>query len=154
MTVLSAVALRAAVLVIAGVYPALAQDSASPVVSVAIAERYLAVAESAGTAPPATRSLWQRRIDSAHDTLQSVLEWNNRSGRSSSSLRMLVALGRFWNGDTYVGAFERALAAPVAHDSTLRARALNSAAAALPDQGSSENPVVGKGEYRDVGGAA
>lgn len=98
-------------------------------ITAAVSAKYLAVAESAAAAPQA-RAVWQRRLDSARDTLGSVLEWYNERGQSSSSLRILTALGRFWNGPSLVSAFDRALMGPIGKDSVIRARALNTASAA------------------------
>ena len=42
--------------------------------------------------------MWQRRLDGARDTLQNVLLWNNSHQQGGASLRILVALNRFWNG--------------------------------------------------------
>lgn len=105
------------------------QTPPRPSVSDAVSAHYLAVAESASATPQA-RALWQARLDLARDTLESVLEWYNQHDESSSSLRTLLALAPFWNGPSFVSAFERAFAAPVGKDSVVRARALNTASAA------------------------
>ncbi|MDT5059334.1 MAG: hypothetical protein QOF66_7700 [Mycobacterium sp.] len=98
-------------------------------VSQTISAHYLAVAESAAAAP-AQRPIWQRRLDGARDTLENVLVWNNSHQQSDASLRMLVALNRFWNGTSVVAAFEQAFDAPGEKDAVIRARAFNSASAA------------------------
>ena len=94
-----------------------------------VAKHWLAVAESAAAAPPDTRALWQQRLDAAHDTLVAALHWNNEHASSSDNLRILLALGRFWNGAAYVAEWDNALARPLDGDSALRARALNTASA-------------------------
>ena len=93
-----------------------------------VSGHYLAVAESAALAPK-ERAAWQQRLDVAHDTLTSVLAWYDDHERGSESLRLLVALSRFWSGPSLVSGFERALLIPGTQPA-IRARALNSAAAA------------------------
>lgn len=106
-----------------------AQQSARLTVSQTMSAYYLAVAESAAAAP-AQRGMWQRRLDAARDTIENVLLWNNSHNKSVASLRMLVALNRFWTGRSIVTAFEEALGAPGETDPVIRARAFNSASAA------------------------
>ena len=106
-----------------------AQQPPPPVVSQTVSAHYLAVAESAAAAP-AQRAMWQRRLDGARDTLENVLLWNNSHQQSGASLRMLVALNRFWNGTSIVAAFQQAFDAPGEKDAVIRARAFNSASAA------------------------
>lgn len=107
-----------------------------PVVTEAVAAQFLAMVDSAQAAPQA-RAAWQRRLDTTHDTLESVFRWNNEHGQSGSSLRMLNALRRFWSAPALVAAYERAFATPSGKADTVRARAYNSAAAVafqVPDQ--------------------
>ena len=104
------------------------QSSASVVVNSDLAARWLAIADSSALVP-ADRAIWQRRFDTARDTLQSVVDWDIASGRADDALRLLTRFGRFWTGPTMVNAYERALALPAA-DPHIRARALNSAASA------------------------
>lgn len=107
-----------------------------PSITEAEAARFLAIADSAQAAPQA-RAAWQRRLDTAHDTLESVLQWNNAHGQSRASLRMLNALGRFWSAPALVTAYDLAFASPGGTDDAIRARAFNSAATAafrVPDQ--------------------
>lgn len=134
----------ASVLLLAGlltpprIVRAQAQPQARPHPSITEAEaaRFQAIADSAQAAPQA-RAVWQRRLDAAHDTLESILQWNNAHGQSGASLRMLNALGRFWSPPALVTAYELAFASPGGQDDAIRARAFNSAATAafrVPDQ--------------------
>jgi tetratricopeptide (TPR) repeat protein len=110
----------------------LSQSSAPPrdssPITDSIASHYLAITDSASLAPN-ERAAWQRRLDAAHDTLEAVLSWYHTAGRGDEELRMLTALGRFWDGLSLVNGFDRALALPKKQP-VVRARALNSAAAA------------------------
>lgn len=100
----------------------------SPYVTEALSTHYLAVAESAAVAP-GERAVWQRRLDTARDTVENVLAWYANNGRGDEALRLLTPLGRFWAGPFLVSAFERALELP-GTSPAIRARALNTAAAA------------------------
>jgi tetratricopeptide (TPR) repeat protein len=97
-------------------------------VSDSVAAQFLVVAESAAAAPK-DRAIWQRRFDSAHDTLQAVLNRNFNSGRADQSLRTLIAVSRFWSGSSLVSEFDRALNLP-GSSPAIRVRALNLAAVA------------------------
>ena len=118
-----------AVLWIPAVVPAQQQQSGRVPVAEAVSLHYLAVAESALAAPQA-RAIWQKRLDAARDTLESVLAWNNAHDQRTASLRMLIALSRFWNGPTLVKSFDDVFSVPIVTDSAIQARALNNASAA------------------------
>lgn len=107
-----------------------ARTQGAPAITQQIAERYGAwVADSVSTTVQ-TRAAWQARLESSRDTIEGVLRWNDTHERSASSLRMLISLSAFWNGPALVAAFDEALAARTRTDSTLRSRALNTAALA------------------------
>src|SRR5438094_3759194 len=98
------------------------------VVSDSVAAHFLAVAESAAAAPK-DRAVWQRRFDSARDTLKGVLDWDFNHGFADQSLRMVASLSRFWSGPSLVSEFDRALTLS-GSSPAIRARTLNLAAAA------------------------
>lgn len=93
-----------------------------------LAARYLAVADSAFAAPK-DRAAWQKRLDASRDTIENVLAWQISRGHGDDALRLLIPLGRFWNGPSFVSSFETALALS-GTDPAIRARALNTASAA------------------------
>ena len=77
--------------------------------------------------------LWMGRLDAEHDNLQSALEWAESSGDQEAVLRLVAALGLFWEarGHRHQGIggrwFDRALAVDQG-PSVARARALWAAA--------------------------
>jgi predicted ATPase/class 3 adenylate cyclase/DNA-binding CsgD family transcriptional regulator len=95
---------------------------------------FLAYAERAEPALGAADGpLWMDRLDAEHDNLQSALEWAEASGDHEAVLRLVAALGLFWEarGHRHQGIggrwYDRALAVDRG-PSVARARALWAAA--------------------------
>ena len=110
-----------------------AQAPAAPAVSMtpARATQYLAVAESSTAArAPEDRAAWQRRINAVRDTLDVTLAWFAAQNRGEESMRVLIAIDRFWSDmPDLVRQYDRAFAIPGGKAATAtRARALYLAA--------------------------
>jgi predicted ATPase/DNA-binding SARP family transcriptional activator len=106
-------------------------------------DHFLAVAEEAAHGLTGPEQItWFARLELEHDNVRSALAYALESGDSSSALRLVVAVRRFWqiHGHLAEGrqALESVLDAAPATPSDLRANALNGAGILAGEQGDFE----------------
>jgi predicted ATPase/DNA-binding SARP family transcriptional activator/Tfp pilus assembly protein PilF len=106
-------------------------------------EHFLALAEDAATGLTGSEQItWFARLELEHDNVRAALAYALESGDSSSALRIVVAVRRFWQIHGYLAegrqALESVLAATPAVASELRANALNGAGILAGEQGDFE----------------